>query len=67
MPGTRPNNRPSITEQDRKQIAETRKTLAHSLKLLRGHPVPDTFFGRKTQEPFPQEPTEVSETDEPVS
>ncbi len=32
----------------------TRETLRMSLELLR-QPMPDTFLGRKTQEPFPAE------------
>jgi hypothetical protein len=32
-----------------------RLTIAHSLQILRSCPTPDTFLGRKTQEPFPAE------------
>ena len=33
--------------------ALARETLKHSLEVLRDNPTPDTFAGRKTQEPFP--------------
>jgi len=36
-----------------KIVAETRMTIGRSLRLLRECPKPDTFLGRKTQEPFP--------------
>lgn len=43
----------------RQVIEETRELLARSLELLRECPQPDTFIGRKTQEPFPlEEPKE---------
>lgn len=37
-----------------KQNAATREVMAKSLEVLR-LPAPDTFLGRKTQEPFPKE------------
>jgi hypothetical protein len=33
--------------------ALAREALKHSLEVLRANPAPDTFAGRKTQEPFP--------------
>lgn len=33
--------------------ALAREALKHSLEVLRDNPTPDTFAGRKTQEPFP--------------
>jgi hypothetical protein len=38
----------------RKQSDHARKILADSCKVLR-EPMPDTFLGRKTQEPFPNQ------------
>lgn len=35
-------------------VAHTRELLAKSLEML-GTDAPDTFLGRKTQEPFPKE------------
>jgi hypothetical protein len=35
-------------------LAETRELIEQALLLLRD-PLPDTFLGRKTQEPFPVE------------
>jgi hypothetical protein len=35
-------------------MSETEEVMAKSRQLLR-RPVPDTFAGRKTQEPFPKE------------
>ncbi len=36
-----------------------RDTLTRSLQILRSCPTPDTFLGRKTQEPFPEEDQDV--------
>ncbi|MDE2471287.1 MAG: hypothetical protein KGL35_21775 [Bradyrhizobium sp.] len=55
MPGVRPHYRPSPTEQVIRQIADTRELTARSMALLKSHPRPDAFAGRKTQDPFPQE------------
>ncbi|MCA1395623.1 hypothetical protein IF803_29570 [Bradyrhizobium sp. UFLA06-06] len=37
-----------------KLAGQARELIEHSLKLL-NDPVPDTFAGRKSHEPFPQE------------
>ena len=42
-------------DSDLEQIEQTRDLIAHSLGVLRNNPAPDTFAGRKTQEPFPEE------------
>lgn len=39
---------------DKLCAALARKALDHSFAVLRENPTPDTFAGRKTQEPFPQ-------------
>jgi|SwirhisoilCB1_FD_contig_41_2419280_length_372_multi_1_in_0_out_0_2 hypothetical protein len=39
---------------------QTRETIKASLEILR-QPMPDTFLGRKTREPFPK-----GETDQPA-
>lgn len=36
-----------------KETQAIRRTIAHSLQILRGCSTPDTFLDRKTQEPFP--------------
>ena len=45
-------------EEDAKQARLIRKVIADSLEILRKSPPPDTFLGRKTQEPFPKEKNE---------
>ncbi len=42
--------RPSLAE----LVEELRKLIAWSREVLK-EPMPDTFLGRKTQEPFPEE------------
>jgi len=42
-------------EKDAEQQRTIRDVLARSLEILRRAVVPDTFLGRKTQEPFPKE------------
>jgi hypothetical protein len=37
------------------QLRLMNDVIARSRELLQRHPVPDTFLGRKTQEPFPRE------------
>lgn len=39
-------------------IERTREITRQSVLLLRDNPKPDSFAGRKTQEPFPQEARE---------
>ena len=43
------------TDFDVMHLELTRETIKKSRELLANGPVPDTFAGRKTQEPFPQE------------
>lgn len=40
---------------DAEQQRGIRELIAYSLQILRASLAPDTFLGRKTQEPFPQE------------
>jgi len=54
MPGASSYSRLTVNQQIDQQIADTREAMARSLELLRA-PKPDSFAGRKTQEPFPQE------------
>ncbi|WP_407180258.1 hypothetical protein [Bradyrhizobium sp. STM 3562] len=42
------------TEELARQTERTREITKQAVELLR-QPVPDTFLGRKTQEPFPRE------------
>ena len=42
-------------ETDAKQSASIRDLIANCIKMLRESPVPDTFLGRKTQRPFPNQ------------
>ena len=48
-------DRPTNTDADYAQ--ETRETIERSRETLK-QPLPDTFLGRKTQEPFPKEDDE---------
>jgi hypothetical protein len=38
-----------------KHIEQMREAMAQSREILNSNPMPDTFSGRKTQEPFPKE------------
>jgi hypothetical protein len=42
------------SEQDAKQSDQSRKIVKDARRILR-QSLPDTFLGRKTQEPFPKE------------
>ena len=42
-------------EADVKHARSIRDLIAQSIRILRGSAIPDTFLGRKTQEPFPRE------------
>jgi len=55
MSGTGPKYYLPSTEQVAKLTADTREVIARAVVLLKSHPKPDTFAGRKTQEPFAQE------------
>ena len=44
-------------DEDAKQAEGTREAAKRSLDILK-EPAPDTFLGRKTQEPFPREDDE---------
>jgi hypothetical protein len=46
--------RPSKIEDDR-EISRWQEAVGRSIGLVKTHPTPDTFSGRKTQEVFPQE------------
>ena len=48
-------------DSDQEQLEQVRGLLAQSLDVLRNNPVPGTFAGRKTQEPFPQEEDDRAE------
>lgn len=52
------DNHISRTQQLAPEIASLRAIIEHGLEVLRT-PVPDTFLGRKTQEPFPMEHARV--------
>ncbi|WP_298106318.1 hypothetical protein [Bradyrhizobium sp.] len=45
--------RPSSDEKD--ELVRLRKLIAETASILDRCPKPDTFLGRKTQEPFPRE------------
>ncbi len=44
-----------ISERDISEINNLRAFVAEAIEVLRRCPKPDTFIGRKTQEPFPWE------------
>jgi hypothetical protein len=46
--------RPSKTE-DENEMRLWREIVKRGNEILRQSPVPDTFLGRKTQEPFPKD------------
>jgi hypothetical protein len=54
LPASRHYHLPSTEDVDN-LIVETRKQIARATALLQSCPAPDTFVGRKTQEPFPPE------------
>jgi hypothetical protein len=43
------------TKEESEQIEFLRESLAVLRQMLEQNPLPDTFLGRKTQEPFPTE------------
>jgi hypothetical protein len=45
-------HRPAEAE-DEQEIRQLREVIARSLEILRRCEPPDTFLGRRTQEPFP--------------
>lgn len=47
---------------DAQTIERAQQTSARSRRVLKDNPRPDTFIGRKTQEPFPQEESKYGET-----
>ena len=44
-----------LSRQDRLALERAQEVVNEAKDVLRRHPKPDTFLGRKTQEPFPQE------------
>jgi len=44
-----------ISERDISEINHLRAFIAEAVEVLKRCPKPDTFIGRKTQEPFPRE------------
>lgn len=44
-----------LPAQDKSMTQQSRLIIAQSAEILQQNPVPDTFLGRKTQEPFIQE------------
>ncbi len=49
----------ALTDFDVEGLEKTRAVIAESCDVLQQNPVPDTFVGRKTQEPFPTEDDEL--------
>ena len=43
-----------LKEQHARHVEQMRKVAAHGREVLEDNPPPDTFAGRKTQEPFAQ-------------
>jgi hypothetical protein len=56
MQNRRPIHRPE-RDQATRQADESREATKRSFEILQ-QPTPDTFLGRKTQEPFPKEDDE---------
>lgn len=57
MPSRRPVYR--LLSTDAEQTAQIRLAIAQARELLK-QPLPDTFLGRKSFEPFPHEDDQVS-------
>ena len=57
MADQRNSTRPFLSERDAQFVEQTRTTINETLELL-SQPMPDTFLGRKTQEPFPKGETD---------
>ncbi|MHC4047673.1 hypothetical protein [Bradyrhizobium sp. 23AC] len=55
MTGRRPHHHLPSTDPVAKLIADARELTARSMELLKSCPAPDSFAGRRTQEPFPRE------------
>jgi len=49
----------AANERDGGYVERARSTLAAATKVLQDNPSPNTFAGRKTQEPFPTEDDDV--------
>ena len=44
-----------LSQREISEVERQRKFAREASELLKRIPMPDTFFGRKTQEPFPKE------------
>jgi hypothetical protein len=44
-----------VRELEEKLLGQAHAAIMRARRTLSEHPCPDTFLGRKTQEPFPQE------------
>lgn len=61
MTGKYPTDRArTLTSEIAQQNAIARELVAKCLEVLRASP-PDTFLGRKTQEPFPKEELDLTQ------
>jgi hypothetical protein len=55
-----------LSEDDIREIDRLREFVAEAIEILKRYPRPDTFIGRKTQEPFPQETKTTEDICTPV-
>jgi hypothetical protein len=54
LPAIRVNRRSNTAKElEERHIEEAWATIHEARRMLADHPCPDTFLGRKTQEPFP--------------
>lgn len=58
MPYYRPRIYRPAKAEDEQKIRQLREVIARSYEILRQCEPPDTFLGRRTQEPFPMRGTE---------
>jgi hypothetical protein len=50
-----------LSEREIREIDRLREYVAKAIEVLNRCPKPDTFIGRKTQDPFPQETEKTRE------
>ncbi|UQR66237.1 hypothetical protein LRP30_13700 [Bradyrhizobium sp. C-145] len=58
MPDDRHVYRPTNLNEENKTRREQIRQLTERARKVLDQPMPDTFLGRKTHEPFPEEPNE---------
>jgi hypothetical protein len=57
----------NLKEQHARHVEQMRKMAAHGREVLENNPPPDTFAGRKTQEPFPKSKSKAPRLTPPLA